>query len=120
MVFHPSDILEACRQIVSIKFVNATIAMVVEQGMAVKLKGNRFGPSKKHIHGRRAMYLNLMKDGASVSPKDIYLSLPVPENRNDVRIMLSELEDAGEIVKVGRGNYRKAVQEVVRDIRLAV
>ena len=112
MVFHPKDILAACRQTVSIKFVNATIDMVVEEGLAVPLKGNRYGPSRNHIHGRRAMYLNLMNDGKTVSPKDVYLSLPVPENRNDVRIMLSELEADGVIEKIGRGCYCKVEQNI--------
>lgn len=107
LTFHADDILAACRQCVSIKFVRATIDMVVEEGMAVRIRGNRIGPSHKHTQGRRAMYLNIFEQKGSVSPKDVFLSLAVPESRNDVRIMLSELENEGLIVKQNRGRYIK-------------
>lgn len=109
-VFHPDDILSACRQSVSIKFVRATIEMVMDEGMAVKISGNRYGPSPKHVHGRRSMYLNLFSAKSHISPKEVFHSLPVPESRNDVRIMIAELEQLGYIEKVQRGVYRKASQ----------
>lgn len=107
IVFHPDEILAACRQLVSIKFVRATLEMVLDEGMAVRISGNRYGPSPKHAQGRRAMYLNLFDEKSEISPKEIYHAIPVPECRNDIRIMLTELEALGHIEKIRRGTYRK-------------
>lgn len=112
IVFHPDEILAACRQLVSIKFVRATIEMVLEEGMAVRISGNRYGPSPKHVQGRRAMYLKLFDEKTCISPKEIFHAIPVPESRNDVRIMLAELEELGHIEKIKRGSYRKAAEAV--------